>query len=155
MIRDIAKLEPEAIVLSPGPGRPENAGLCGDIILEYYKKIPILGVCLGHQTIAQVFGSKIVRLEKILHGKVSKIYHNNETIYKGVKKPFTATRYHSLIVDKKNLPEFFEITSWTSDNVIMGIKHKNYPLEGIQFHIESILTKEGKNIMNNFLNYYC
>ena len=138
-------------VISPGPGRPKDSGISCDLIKEFYKKIPILGVCLGHQCIGYVFGASIIKAPKIMHGKTSFIYHNGKDIFKGIKNPFLATRYHSLIIDKKTLPDNLSVTAKTKDNVIMGVTDKIYPLYGVQFHPESILTVEGKNILANFL----
>jgi anthranilate synthase/aminodeoxychorismate synthase-like glutamine amidotransferase len=150
-IDKIKKLRPEKIVISPGPGRPENAGISCKVIKEFAGRIPILGVCLGHQAIGYVFGGRIICAKKLMHGKTSLIYHNRKGIFKGIPSPFEATRYHSLLVDRKNLPTCLEITAWTKEQEIMGLKHKAYPLWGVQFHPESILTKVGKDILNNFL----
>jgi anthranilate synthase/aminodeoxychorismate synthase-like glutamine amidotransferase len=147
----IKKLKPSKIVISPGPGRPEDAGISCQIIREFAGKIPMLGVCLGHQAIGYVYGGHIVSAKKLMHGKTSMIYHNQKDIFKGIPNPFEATRYHSLLVEKKNLPRCLEITAWTKKNEIMGLKHKKYPLWGVQFHPESILTKAGKKILANFL----
>ena len=153
-IDQIRKMKPEAIVISPGPGTPEKAGISVQVIKTFAGKIPILGVCLGHQSIAYAFGGRIIRARKLMHGKTSEIYHDNKTIYQGIRSPFTATRYHSLIVDKKSLPKDIYISSHTSSGIIMGLRHKYFPLEGVQFHPESILTKEGKLLLKNFLTYY-
>ncbi|MDD5561131.1 MAG: aminodeoxychorismate/anthranilate synthase component II [Candidatus Omnitrophica bacterium] len=150
-IDDIKKLHPAKIVISPGPGRPEDAGISCDVIREFSAKIPLLGVCLGHQAIGYVFGGKIVGAKKLMHGKTSKIYHNRKDIFKGIPDPFTATRYHSLLVERKSLPECLEITAFTAEDEIMGLKHKAYPVWGVQFHPESILTKSGKQILDNFI----
>jgi len=150
-INDIKRLNPEKIVISPGPGRPEDAGISCEVIRQFSGKIPILGVCLGHQAIGYVFGAKIVGAKKLMHGKTSKIYHNKKDIFKGIANPFLATRYHSLLVEKKSLPDCLEITAFTVDNEIMGLKHKTYPVWGVQFHPESILTKSGKQILDNFI----
>ena len=150
-IDDIKKLNPAKIVISPGPGRPEDAGISCDVIRQFSGKIPILGVCLGHQAIGYVYGGKIVGAKKLMHGKTSKIYHNKKDIFKGIPNPFLATRYHSLLVDRKNLPDCLEITAFTAENEIMGLKHKAYPIWGVQFHPESILTKCGKQILDNFI----
>lgn len=147
----IKKTRPEKIVISPGPGRPENAGISCDCIKEFSGKIPILGVCLGHQAIGYVYGGRIINAKKLMHGKTSLIYHNKKTIFKGIPDPFEATRYHSLVVEKKSFPKDLEIIAWTKDNEIMGLKHKQYPVWGVQFHPESILTKSGKDILRNFL----
>ena len=151
-INRIKKLKPQKIVISPGPGRPENAGISCEVIKTFAGKIPILGVCLGHQAIGYVYGGRIVVAKKLMHGKTSRIYHNKKTIFKGIPNPFEATRYHSLIVEKISLPECLEITAWTKESEIMGLKHKRSPLWGVQFHPESILTKVGKDILKNFLN---
>ncbi|MBU0468742.1 MAG: aminodeoxychorismate/anthranilate synthase component II [Candidatus Omnitrophica bacterium] len=150
-IEDINKMNPEKIVISPGPGRPEGAGISVDIIKEFADKIPILGVCLGHQGICYAYGGKIVRAKKLMHGKTSMIKHNNEGIFKDVANPFEATRYHSLVADKKTMPKCFKVIAKSDDGEIMGIRHKSYNLWGVQFHPESILTTEGKKILNNFL----
>ena len=150
-IQDIKKLNPDKIVISPGPGRPEDAGISCEVIREFSGKIPILGVCLGHQAIGYCFGAKIVQAKKLMHGKTSKIYHNKKDIFKNIPNPFSATRYHSLLVDKKTLPDSLEITAWTVEDEIMGLKHKAYPLWGVQFHPESILTSSGKAILDNFI----
>ncbi|MDD5617499.1 MAG: aminodeoxychorismate/anthranilate synthase component II [Candidatus Omnitrophica bacterium] len=150
-INKIKQLNPEKIVISPGPGRPENAGISCELIDKFKGKIPILGVCLGHQAIGYAFGGKIVQAKNIMHGKTSMIYHNKKTIFKNVPSPFEATRYHSLLVDRKTFPEVLDITAWTKDKEIMGLKHKEYPIWGVQFHPESILTKVGLRILNNFL----
>lgn len=147
----IKKLKPKRIVISPGPGRPENAGISCSLIRELGGKIPILGVCLGHQCIGYVFKGRIVGARRLMHGKTSLIYHNRKDIFKGIPNPFEATRYHSLIVEKKSLPRQLEITAWTKEGEIMSLAHKEYPIWGVQFHPESVLTKVGKNILNNFL----
>ncbi len=147
----IKQLAPNKIVISPGPGRPEDAGISCSLIKEFAGKIPILGVCLGHQAIGYVYGGKIVGARKLMHGKTSLIYHNQKTIFRGIANPFEATRYHSLVVERKTFPASLEITAWTKDKEVMGLKHKNYPLWGVQFHPESILTKAGKDILANFL----
>jgi anthranilate synthase/aminodeoxychorismate synthase-like glutamine amidotransferase len=150
-INDIKKLNPEKIVISPGPGRPEDAGISCEVIRQFSGKIPILGVCLGHQAIGYVFGGRIVAAKRLMHGKTSRIYHNKRDIFKGISNPFLATRYHSLLVDKKSLPDCLEITAYTVEDEIMGLKHKTYPVWGVQFHPESILTKSGKQLLNNFI----
>lgn len=150
-INNIKKLRPKRMVISPGPGRPEDAGISCRVIKEFAGKIPILGVCLGHQCIGFVYGGRIIGAKRLMHGKTSWIYHNQQDIFKGIPNPFEATRYHSLLVEKKSLPGVLEITAWTKENEIMGLKHKKYPLWGVQFHPESILTKVGKDILNNFL----
>lgn len=150
-ISKIKKLRPERIVISPGPGRPEDAGISCAVIKEFAGRIPILGVCLGHQCLGYVYAGKIIGAKRLMHGKTSRIYHNKQTIFRGIPDPFEATRYHSLIVERKSLPECLQIIAWTKDNEIMGLKHKRYPLWGVQFHPESILTKVGKDILRNFL----
>ncbi|MFH1281796.1 MAG: aminodeoxychorismate/anthranilate synthase component II [Candidatus Omnitrophota bacterium] len=150
-LKDIKQLNPQNIVISPGPGRPEDAGISCAVIREFRGKIPILGVCLGHQAIGYCFGGKIVQAKRLMHGKTSKIYHNKKDIFKNIPYPFLATRYHSLLVEKEALPSCLEITAWTKEFEIMGLKHKEYSLWGLQFHPESILTKCGKNILANFL----
>jgi anthranilate synthase/aminodeoxychorismate synthase-like glutamine amidotransferase len=147
----IKKLRPKKIVISPGPGRPEDAGISCRVIREFAGKIPILGVCLGHQAIGYVYGGHIVGAKRLMHGKTSMIYHNKKDIFKGLPNPFEATRYHSLIVEKKTLPQCLEITAWTREGEIMGLKHKKFPLWGMQFHPESVLTKQGKKLLANFL----
>jgi anthranilate synthase/aminodeoxychorismate synthase-like glutamine amidotransferase len=147
----IRELKPAKIVISPGPGRPEDAGLSCKIISEFGGAIPILGVCLGHQAIGYVFGGRIVGAKKLMHGKTSMIYHNRKEIFKGLPDPFEATRYHSLIVEKKHLPSSLTVIAWTKDDEIMGLKHNKYPVWGVQFHPESILTGMGKKLLANFL----
>ncbi len=150
---NILKNKYKKIVISPGPGNPSQAGNCLKIVKDLSKKIPILGVCLGHQIIGQAFGAKIINAKKLMHGKTSKIFHNKIGIFKGVKNNIVGTRYHSLIIDIKTLNKDFIITAKTKDNVIMGIMHKNYNLHGVQFHPESINTMEGMKLIKNFLNY--
>ncbi len=147
----IEAINPKAIIISPGPGRPVDGGVSNDVIKIFGHKLPILGVCLGHQCMGYVFGAKIVRAKRLMHGKTSLIYHDGQKIYAGVKNPFIATRYHSLIIKRDTLPDCFKITAWTDEEEIMGIRHLEFPLEGLQFHPESILTKVGKNILSNFL----
>ncbi len=151
-LSEIKKLQPKKMVISPGPGRPKDAGISMEIIRELGKTTPILGVCLGHQCIGEVFGGKVVRAKRLMHGKTSLIYHNNCKIFKNVSNPFQATRYHSLIVAKKGLPSCLEITAWTKQGEIMGLVHKRLPIYGVQFHPESILTDEGKKVLKNFIN---
>ncbi|VAX35331.1 Anthranilate synthase, amidotransferase component @ Para-aminobenzoate synthase, amidotransferase component [hydrothermal vent metagenome] len=151
-VEDITRMNPEKIVISPGPGRPERAGISVDVIKAFSGKLPILGVCLGHQSIAYAYGGKIIRAKKIMHGKTSMIKHNKKEIFKNIENPFEATRYHSLVIDQKTIPDCFEVTASTEDDhEIMGIRHKKYPLWGVQFHPESILTKAGKAMLGNFL----
>ncbi|MFH1288238.1 MAG: aminodeoxychorismate/anthranilate synthase component II [bacterium] len=151
-IAEIAELHPERIVISPGPCTPKEAAVSNDVIKTFAGKIPILGVCLGHQCIAACFGGEVVRAGRLMHGKTSLINHDGKTIFAGLENPFTATRYHSLIVKKETLPDYFEISAWTSENEVMGIRHKEIPFfEGVQFHPESILTAEGKKLLKNFI----
>ena len=150
-VAQIRRLKPERIVISPGPGRPENAGISPAVIGELAGKVPILGVCLGHQCLAVVYGAKVVRADRLLHGKTSRIIHNGKDLFRGVENPFEATRYHSLIVDKDTVGKDLAVTAWTADQEIMGLRHRTAPLFGVQFHPESILTTEGKKILKNFL----
>lgn len=150
-IADIQTLNPKKIVISPGPGRPEESGITIQVIKTFFEKIPLLGVCLGHQAIGQAFGAEIVLAKRIMHGKTSLIYHNGRGVFRHLKNPFKATRYHSLVIDPQSLPSTFEITAWT-ENEIMGIRHKDYSLEGVQFHPESVLTEKGHQLLKNFLN---
>lgn len=148
----IKKLKPEKIVISPGPGEPKDAGISEDVIRHFGKRVPLLGVCLGHQAIGEVFGSRIVGAKKLMHGKTSAIYHDGEGLFKGIKSPFDATRYHSLLIERKSFPKVLEITAETKEKEIMGLRHKLYPIYGVQFHPESILTVEGKKLLKNFLD---
>ena len=151
-IEEISKLNPQYIVISPGPCTPNEAGISLELIEAFKGKIPILGVCLGHQSIGQAFGGKIIHAQTIMHGKTSKISHNNKGVFRGIKDPFIATRYHSLVIEKQTLPNCFDITAWTDDNEIMGIKHKELAIEGVQFHPESILSEYGHDLLKNFLD---
>ena len=151
--KEIIRKNYKKIVISPGPGNPNQAGNCLKIVKDLSKKTPILGVCLGHQVIGQAFGAKIINAKKLMHGKTSKILHNNEGIFKCVKNSLVGTRYHSLIIDQKTLSEDFIITAKTKDNVIMGIMHKNFNLHGVQFHPESIKTSEGMKLIKNFIKF--
>ena len=151
-IEEINKLNPQYIVISPGPCTPNEAGISLSLIETFKGKIPILGVCLGHQSIGQAFGGKIIHAQTIMHGKTSKISHNNKGVFRGIKDPFIATRYHSLVIDRESLPDCFDITAWTDDNEIMGIKHKELAIEGVQFHPESILSEHGHDLLKNFLD---
>lgn len=151
-IPEIEKLNPETLVISPGPGTPKDAGISLDLI-DYFKgKIPILGVCLGHQCIGEAFGGKIVSAPRLMHGKTSLIHHGGKGVFQGLSNPFEATRYHSLIIEKESIPGCLEINAWTDEQEIMGVKHKKFMVIGVQFHPESILTKEGKQFLKNFLN---
>lgn len=147
----IKRLKPQRIVISPGPCTPKEAGISNEVIREFSGKIPILGVCLGHQCIGEVFGGRVVRAARIMHGKTSQIYHNRKTIFKNLPSPFTATRYHSLLVENRSLPKCLEKIAWTDRNEIMGLKHREHPTWGVQFHPESILTQEGKKLLKTFL----
>jgi anthranilate synthase/aminodeoxychorismate synthase-like glutamine amidotransferase len=147
----IAKLNPTAIILSPGPSRPENAGICLELIKKLYTTIPILGVCLGHQAITMAFGGKVIQAQEIVHGKQTYIFHNRQNIFNNIPLPFVAGRYHSLIVDKETLPQELIVTAENENETVMALKHTNYPLYGVQFHPESILTPEGNKLISNFL----
>jgi anthranilate synthase/aminodeoxychorismate synthase-like glutamine amidotransferase len=151
-VDEIARRKPERIVISPGPCTPQDAGICIELIQRLAGKFPILGVCLGHQAMGEAFGGKVVRAPKIFHGKTSEIYHDGKNIFRKLPDPFTATRYHSLIVEKKSLPRELTITAETKDGVIMGLRHRRYKLEGVQFHPESVLTNCGKQLLQNFLS---
>ncbi|MDZ4724313.1 MAG: aminodeoxychorismate/anthranilate synthase component II [candidate division Zixibacteria bacterium] len=144
-------MNPSGIVLSPGPGRPENAGVMNELITKVDGNIPILGVCLGHQALGQVYGGSIVYAPTLMHGKTSQIEHDGAALFKDIPSPFTATRYHSLMIEPSTLPKCFRTTAWTDDSVIMGLQHRSLPLYGVQFHPESIMTPHGKAILNNFL----
>lgn len=149
---EIRALKPEAIFLSPGPCSPKEAGITVDVIKAFYQTIPLMGVCLGHQSIGYAFGGNVVRADRIMHGKTSPILNDGKTIFHGLGNPFTAGRYHSLIVERATLPDCLEISAETEEGEIMGFRHRTYPIEGIQFHPESILTPSGKRIIKNFLN---
>ncbi len=151
-IETIAQLKPDGILISPGPGRPEDAGISLQLIEKFGSEIPILGVCLGHQSIGQVFGGKIISAPVLMHGKTSAIHHQNQGIFAGIDSPFTATRYHSLVIEPETIPDILEITAWVEDGSIMGVRHRDYHhLQGVQFHPESILTDHGKSLLRNFL----
>ncbi|MGP4082993.1 aminodeoxychorismate/anthranilate synthase component II [Pseudalkalibacillus sp. R45] len=153
-IEEIEELSPSYLMISPGPCSPNEAGISLKAIEYFAGKIPILGVCLGHQSIAQVFGGKVIRAERLMHGKTSPIRHDGTTLYEGLAKEIMATRYHSLIVERETLPDCFEITAETAEGEIMGIRHKSFPIEGVQFHPESIMTPDGKRLLRNFTNTY-
>jgi para-aminobenzoate synthetase component II len=153
-IDEISGLQPEFLMVSPGPCSPNEAGISLDAIKAFSGKIPIFGVCLGHQAIAQAFNGNVVRAERLMHGKTSDMYHDGKTIFQGLPNPFPATRYHSLIVQRETLPDCFEISAWTKEGEIMGLRHKNLPIEGVQFHPESIMTTFGKELLQNFVKHY-
>ncbi|MEH2057956.1 MAG: aminodeoxychorismate/anthranilate synthase component II [Nostoc sp.] len=151
-IDEIRALKPEAVVISPGPGRPEDAGICLELIEQLGQDLPILGVCLGHQSIGQVFGGKIIPAPELMHGKTSQVSHSGVGVFRGLENPLTATRYHSLVIERETCPDVLEITAWIEDNTIMGVRHRNYPhIQGVQFHPESVLTSSGKQLLRNFL----
>jgi len=154
-LQEIKKLSPNMIVISPGPCTPDDAGISLEVIKRFKGEIPILGICLGHQSIAQVFGAKIIKASEPVHGKVHEITHNNTGVFKNLNNPLKVTRYHSLIVEKKSLPECLEITAFGPNKEIMGLKHKTYLIEGVQFHPEAILTEQGLELLKNFLRECC
>ncbi len=151
-LEEIAALSPDRIVISPGPGMPADAGVCCHVVKEWAGQIPILGVCLGHQVIGEVYGATVGRAKELRHGKTSLIYHDSDTIFTGLPNPFTATRYHSLVVYERSFPDDLLVNAWTQDRVIMGLRHQKFPVFGVQFHPESILTTLGKKILENFLS---
>lgn len=153
-IAEIEEMSPDFLMISPGPCSPNEAGISMEVIKEFAGKIPIFGVCLGHQSIAQVFGGDVVRAERLMHGKTSKMKHDGQTIFQDIENPFVATRYHSLIVKRATLPDCLEISAETEEGEIMGLRHKSLPIEGVQFHPESIMTDIGKKLLKNFLNHY-
>jgi para-aminobenzoate synthetase component II len=153
-IRGIGELDPQFLMISPGPCSPNEAGISLEAIKNFSGKTPIFGVCLGHQSIAQVFGGDVVRAERLMHGKTSMVYHDGKTIFEGLENPFPAARYHSLIVKKETLPDCLEVSAWTEEGEIMAIRHKTLPVEGVQFHPESILTTPGKQLLRNFIAHY-
>ncbi|MBE8968190.1 aminodeoxychorismate/anthranilate synthase component II [Nostocales cyanobacterium LEGE 12452] len=151
-IDEIRALKPEAVVISPGPGRPEDAGISLALIEQLGQELPILGVCLGHQSIGQVFGGKIIPAPELMHGKTSQVSHTGVGVFRGLENPLIATRYHSLVIERETCPDVLEITAWVEDNTIMGVRHRNYPhIQGVQFHPESVLTSSGKQLLRNFL----
>ena len=150
-VAGVKRLKPSSIVISPGPGRPTDAGVSSELIRTFAGSIPILGVCLGHQCIGEVFGGEVVRAKRPMHGKTSRIYHASSPLFAGLPNPFEATRYHSLIVKRDTLPEVLRVTAWTTEREIMGLQHTRYPVYGVQFHPESILTSAGKDLLRNFL----
>jgi para-aminobenzoate synthetase component II len=153
-IEEIERLNPKFLMISPGPCSPNEAGISLKAIEFFAGKIPIFGVCLGHQSIAQVFEGDVVQADRLMHGKTSQMFHDGKTIFTGMDNPFPATRYHSLIVKKETLPDCLEISAWTEEGEIMAIRHKSLPVEGVQFHPESIMTKDGKKLLKNFISYY-
>jgi anthranilate synthase/aminodeoxychorismate synthase-like glutamine amidotransferase len=150
-VRAVEELNPDTIIISPGPGRPDDAGISKALIANFAERVPILGVCLGHQCIVEVFGGEVVRARRVMHGKVSSVYHDGRTIYDGLSNPFSATRYHSLIAEERGLTDLLEISAYTSEGEVMGVRLKGRPVEGVQFHPESILTPEGSRLLSNFL----
>ena len=153
-ISEIGSLQPKFLMISPGPCSPNEAGISLEAIEAFAGKIPVFGVCLGHQSIAQVFGGDVVQAERLMHGKTSDIFHDGKTIFNGLPNPFPATRYHSLIVKKETLPDSLEVSAWTAEGEIMAIRHKELPVEGVQFHPESIMTTAGKELLHNFIQHY-
>lgn len=153
-IAEIERLQPDYLMISPGPCTPNEAGVSMDVIRHFAGKIPILGVCLGHQSIGQVFGGQVIRAERLMHGKTSEVLHDGKTIFRDIPSPFTAARYHSLIVQEEQLPEELEISARTAEGEIMAIRHREYAVEGVQFHPESIITQHGKQLLKNFLTTY-
>ncbi|MED2258229.1 aminodeoxychorismate/anthranilate synthase component II [Brevibacillus parabrevis] len=153
-LEEIERLAPDYLMISPGPCTPNEAGISMEAIRHFAGKIPILGVCLGHQSIGQVFGAKVIRAERLMHGKTSEVIHDGKTIFQGIPSPFTAARYHSLIVEEASIPSELEITARTAEGEIMALRHREYPIEGVQFHPESIITEHGKQLLQNFLTTY-
>lgn len=150
-LQEIEKMKPSKIVISPGPCTPKEAGISVDLIRKFGSQIPILGVCLGHQAIGEAFGGEVIRAPRLMHGKTSMIEHDGKGLYRGLPNPFEATRYHSLIIRRETMPKVLEITAWTEEGEVMGVRHKTFPIEGVQFHPESILTRVGKDLLKNFL----
>jgi len=150
-LAEIAPLSPVAVVLSPGPGTPSDAGICKELLVELGPTLPVLGVCLGHQCLGEAFGGTVRRASQVMHGKVSRVTHAEQSVFRGIPSPFAATRYHSLVVDRENLPADLEVTAWTDDGTVMGLRHRQYPLAGVQFHPEAILTEHGHELLANFL----
>ena len=151
-VAEAVALNPEKVLVSPGPCTPKEAGISCDIVREFGPRLPLFGVCLGHQSIGDVYGGDVVRAERLMHGKTSPMIHEGKSVFKGLPSPFDATRYHSLIIKRETLPDCLEITAWTAEGEIMGVKHKEHPVHGVQFHPESILTVEGKKLLQNFLD---
>jgi anthranilate synthase/aminodeoxychorismate synthase-like glutamine amidotransferase len=150
-VDDVLALDPRAIVISPGPGTPDQAGISLELIRRAAGHVPLLGVCLGHQALGQAFGGKVVRAPKLMHGKTSEIHHDGRSVFRGLPPAFTATRYHSLVVARETVPDCLEVSAWTADGIVMGLRHREHALEGVQFHPESILTGAGKDLLRNFL----
>ena len=151
-LEQIRQLNPAAILISPGPGDPNQSGVCLEVLRELSPSVPSLGVCLGHQSLAQVYGGTVVRAKQLMHGKTSPVFHGNQGVFEGLANPLTATRYHSLIADRASLPDCLEITAWLDDETVMGLRHRDYPhLQGVQFHPESVLTQDGHKLLANFL----
>ena len=151
-LEQIRELNPAAILISPGPGDPNQSGVCLEVLRELSPRIPTLGVCLGHQSLAQVYGGTVVRAKQLMHGKTSPVFHSNQGVFEGLANPLTATRYHSLIAERSSLPDCLEITAWLDDETVMGLRHRDYPhLQGVQFHPESVLTQDGHKLLANFL----
>ena len=151
-LEQIRQLNPAAILISPGPGDPNQSGVCLEVLRELSPSIPTLGVCLGHQSLAQVYGGTVVRAKQLMHGKTSPVFHGNQGVFEGLANPLTATRYHSLIAERASLPDCLEITAWLDDETVMGLRHRDYPhLQGVQFHPESVLTQDGHKLLANFL----
>lgn len=153
-IKELEELAPDFIMISPGPCTPDDAGISLEVIRHFAGKIPLFGVCLGHQAMAQVFGGKVIRAERLMHGKTSQVIHDGKTIFNEIPSPYQATRYHSLIVEKESLPECLEISAWTEEGEIMGLRHQELAVEGVQFHPESIITDHGKQLLRNFIQTY-
>ncbi|WEG12709.1 aminodeoxychorismate/anthranilate synthase component II [Pullulanibacillus sp. KACC 23026] len=153
-VDELADLQPDYLVLSPGPCTPNEAGITLEAIEAFGGKVPILGVCLGHQSIGQAFGGQVIRASRLMHGKTSPVFHSGHFLFNGIDSPFEAMRYHSLIVEESTLPDCLEVTAWTEENEIMALRHKTLPIEGVQFHPEAILTKTGKLLLKNFLEHY-
>jgi len=151
-VEQAVALKPEKVLVSPGPCTPKEAGISCDIVREFGSRLPLFGVCLGHQSIGDVYGGKVIRADRLMHGKTSPMIHEGESVFKGLPNPFDATRYHSLIVERESLPDCLKITAWTAEGEIMGVQHKEHPVHGVQFHPESILTVEGKKLLQNFLD---
>ena len=150
-LAEIAPLDPVAVVLSPGPGTPAEAGICKELLVQLGPTLPVLGVCLGHQCLGEAFGGTVRRASQVMHGKVSRVTHAEQSVFRGIPSPFAATRYHSLVVDREHLPADLEVTAWTDDGTVMGLRHRQYPLAGVQFHPEAILTEHGHALLANFL----